>query len=38
MASLMSCHGGSFLSSEEKMELEEVAELIGQPGKVRAQA
>ena len=35
MASLLSCHGGSFLSAEQKSELEEVAELIGQPGKVK---
>lgn len=33
-ASLLSCHGGSFLSADEKAELEEVAELIGQAGKV----
>lgn len=34
-ASLLSCHGGSFLTAEQKSELEEVAELIGQAGKVR---
>uniref|UniRef100_A0A061R8B5 fructose-bisphosphate aldolase n=1 Tax=Tetraselmis sp. GSL018 TaxID=582737 RepID=A0A061R8B5_9CHLO len=33
VASLLSCHGGSFLSREEKAELDKVAEAIAQPGK-----
>lgn len=33
VASLLSCHGGAFLSPSDKAELERVAEMIGQPGK-----